>query len=68
MEWYEQELADILVLREHLWEHRRVITEFLVLHECLTARAFEAAIRLVGWDRQTFIVADIMDVREMLDA
>lgn len=64
----EQHTADVLVLREHLWEHRHTITEFLVMHECLTAQAFEAAVRLVGWDRQTFIVADIMDTRELLDA
>jgi hypothetical protein len=68
MEKEEQQAADVAVLREHLWEHRRVITEFMVLHECLTALAFEAAVRLVGWDRETFIVADIMDTRELLDA
>lgn len=60
--------ADQLTLQNYLWERRGEVTEWLVLHECLASQAHAAAIRLAGWDRATFIVATVMDSRELLDA
>ncbi len=64
----EQRAADVAVLREHLWEHRSTIVNYMVEHECLTAQAFAAAIRLVGWNRGSFIVAELLNARDLLDA
>lgn len=62
-----QAAQDRQALRDHLWEHREVITEYALMHECLTGKAFRAAIRLVGWVPENFYVADLVGRRDLLD-
>lgn len=62
-----QAAEDRQALRDHLWEHREVITEYALMHDCLTGRAFRAAIRLVGWKPDAFYVADLVNRRDLLD-
>ena len=63
----DQELKDIATMRDFLWAKREAVSEWLALHDCDTHEAHAAMIRLVGWNPDAFLVADLLDSRKILD-
>lgn len=63
----EQHAADIAFLRDILWLQRCDVTDDLVLHDCDRRTYAQAMLRIVGWDPNTFVIADLMQERALLD-
>jgi hypothetical protein len=64
----QQHERDVATVRDYLWTKRVAVSEWLVLHACETHEAHAAMLRLVGWTPDAFLVADLLDAREILDA
>lgn len=62
-----QQPDDIKAVQEYLWDVRCEITDVLVLHDCKMRTSAQALIRLVGWDPNAFVIADLMNERAFLD-
>lgn len=60
--------ADVLAVREYLWAVRCEVTDALVLHDCELRGWTQSLVRLAGWDPNTFVIADLMCERALLDA
>lgn len=56
------------LLRDHAWEHRAIILDQILLHECGIERVVQAQIWLLGWEVDVFILAALHDDRGELDA
>lgn len=63
----EQYAADLEFLRDCTWEQRCEVTDDLVLHDCWRRQFAQAYLRVIGWDPNTFVIADLMNERALLD-
>ncbi len=55
-------------MRDFLWEKREMVAEVLVLHTCPSHDAHVAALHFVGWKVNDFLVADLVNRRDLLEA
>lgn len=63
----EQHAADLEYLRDYMWLNRCEVTDDLVLHDCDRRTLAQAMLRILGWDPNTFVIADLMQERGLLD-
>lgn len=64
----QQHDKDVATVRDFLWAKRVAVSEWLALHTCDTYEAHAAMVRLVGWTPDAFLIADLLNARELLDA
>lgn len=54
------------VMRDHTWDNREEIVDFILLHDCHLRDVANASLVTLGWDPSAFVMATLLGDRSGL--